>query len=685
VLLVVEDLQWADGETQAVLDSVVESLPTARILLLVTYRPEYQHGWGSKTSYTQLRLDPLGPESTAALLRDLVGEDAGLEPLKRRVIDKTAGNPFFVEESVCTLVETQVLVGERGAYRLAKAVQSIQVPATVQAVLAARIDRLPPEAKQLLQTAAVIGMDVPLGVLQAIAATSEEVFRLGLAHLQAAEFLYETQLFPERAYTFKHALTQQVAYETLLQERRRALHARIVEALEAFAGDRASEQVERLAYHALQGEVWDEALVYCRQAGEKALARSAHREAVASFEQALRALPHVPETRDTRAQAIDLRLALRSALYPSGDFGRILACLHEAEALAEALDDPRRLGQVSVFLSLHFHDMSAHDQAIAAAQRALALATASGDAILHALANQQLGTTYQVQGDYRQAIDSFGQAVASLKGADCHERFGEVFLPAVFSRASLAACHAELGTFTEGRALGDEGLRIAEAVAHPASLMLASWGMGWLALRQGELSTALPQLEQAVALCQAADLRGLFPWMAEALGTAYALGGRVADAVSLLTHVLEQSTATEMVGDQALYGLALGEALMLDGRLEEAHALAERALALTREHRMRGDQAYALHLLGEITARREPPERRQAEDAYRQALALAEALGMRPLQAHCHRGLGKLYTTLGPRAEACAELAAAAELYRAMDMTFWLPEADSSLAAVEGC
>jgi predicted ATPase len=247
--------------------------------------------------------------------------------------------------------------------------------------------KLPPAAKQLLQTVAVIGMDVPLGVLQAIAATGEEALRPGLAHLQAAEFLYETQLFPERAYTFKHALTQQVAYETLPQERRRALHARIVEILETRLGDRVAEPVERLAYHALRGEVWDKALVYGRQAGEKALARSAHREAVASFEQALRALPHVPETRDTRAQAIDLRLALRTAIYPSGDFGRILACLREAEALAEALDDPCRLGQVSVFLALHFHDMSAHDQAIDAAQRALALATASGDAILHGLAN----------------------------------------------------------------------------------------------------------------------------------------------------------------------------------------------------------------------------------------------------------------------------------------------------------
>ena len=347
LLLVFENLHWIDTETQAFLDGLVESLPAARLLLLGNYRPEYQHGWGQKTYYTQLRLDPLPPASAEALLQSLLGDDPGLEPLKQRLIERTQGNPFFLEESVRTLVETQVLVGNQGAYRLARALPSIQVPATVQAVLAARIDRLPPEEKQLLQTAAVIGTEVPLALLQAIAEVPEEPLRLGLTHLQAAEFLYETRLFPEHEYTFKHALTQQVAYETLLQERRRALHARIVEALEALAGERVAEQVERLAHHALRGEVWDKALAYCRQAGEKAMARSAHREAVGSFEQALSALPHLPETRDTREQAIDLRLALRTALLPSGDSGRILAYLREAEALAEALDDPRRLGQVS--------------------------------------------------------------------------------------------------------------------------------------------------------------------------------------------------------------------------------------------------------------------------------------------------------------------------------------------------
>ena len=268
LLLVFENLHWIDAETQAFLDGLVESLPAARLLLLVNYRPEYQHGWGNKTYYAQLRLDPLPPASAEALLHSLLGDDAGLEPLKPRLIEQHAGQPLLPGG------ERAHPGGNAGASRRAGglspggALPSIQVPATVQAVLAARIDRLPPEEKQLLQTAAVIGTEVPLPLLQAVAEVPEEVLRLGLSHLQAAEFLYETRLFPEHEYTFKHALTQQVAYETLLQERRRALHARIVEALEALAGERVAEQVERLAHHALRGEVWDKA-VHLLSAGRR--------------------------------------------------------------------------------------------------------------------------------------------------------------------------------------------------------------------------------------------------------------------------------------------------------------------------------------------------------------------------------------------------------------------------------
>jgi class 3 adenylate cyclase/tetratricopeptide (TPR) repeat protein len=434
LLLVFEDLHWIDSETQAFLNSLVESLPSARLLLLVNYRPEYQHGWGGKTYYAQLRLDPLPAVSADELLQVLLGDDASLQPLTHLLITRTEGNPFFLEESVRTLVETGVLVGEPGAYSPGQVLPTIQVPATVQAVLAARIDRLPPEEKRLLQTAAVIGYEVPLPLVQGIAALPEADLHRGLAHLQAAEFLYETRLFPEREFTFKHALTYEVAYGSLLQERRRALHAQIVTALEVLAGDRLTEQVERLAHHALRGEVWDKALAYCRQAGEKTMARSAYREAVGAFEQALRALQHLPEGQDTIEQAIDLRLDMRNALLALSDLRAMFDCLREAETLAKAIDDHRRLGRVSLYMTEYFRLVGDYDRAIASGQHALALAESVSDVGTQVVTNAFLGLVYYPCGDYRQAIEMLQKVVTALTGDLTREQFGLMGFPSILSR-----------------------------------------------------------------------------------------------------------------------------------------------------------------------------------------------------------------------------------------------------------
>src|SRR5262249_16540691 len=281
------------------------------------------------------------------------------------------------------------------------------------------------------------------------------------------------------------------------------------------------------------------------------------------FEQALSALSHLPETRATHEQAIDLRLALRNALQPSGDSQsrqRILTLLREAEALAVALDDPRRLGQICVKLTQYFFYRGMHDQVIATSQRVIALAVASGDIVVQALVNQFLGSSYVSQGDYRRASDCLGQTVAALEGAQRYDFLGQNTPPAVLSRARLAMCHAELGTFAEGRALVEEGLQIAEAMAHPSSLSWAYHGLGLLSLHQGDLSRALPLLERAVDICQNADIPANFPRMAAALGAAYTLVGRLADAVPLLMQAREQSAATSRAHQETLCSLPLGEA-----------------------------------------------------------------------------------------------------------------------------
>jgi tetratricopeptide (TPR) repeat protein len=685
LVLVFEDLHWHDNESQALLDSLVESLPTAQLLLLVNYRPEYTHNWRNKTYYTQLRLDPLPPKSSDELLKALLGEDTSLDPLKTLLIERTEGNPFFLEESVRRLVETYVLAGEPGVYRLAQDLPTIQVPPTVQAVLAARIDRLPEDVKRLLQTAAVIGTEVPLTLLQAIAEMPADTLHRGLTHLQATEFLYETSLFPERVYTFKHALTHEVAYGSLLQERRRVLHARIVETLEALGGDQLTEQVERLAHHALRGEVWGKALLYLRQTGNKAMEQLAFQEAVVRFEHALAAWSRLPESRDTMEQGIDVQCDLRQALVPLQAFEPGFKYLCVAETLAERLDDRQRLGRICTLMTHYFWIVGEYERAIERGQRALTLTASDGYGTLQVTLNNHLGQIYYALGDYHQALDALRQNVAFFTGERLYERVGMIgpVLGAVGSHAWIAHCLEALGGFVEGRRHAQEAVRIAEAAAHPGSTIYAHYCLGRLALRQGDLSQAILALDRALTHCRAANISLWHRLLATTLGVAYALCGRSADAVPLLEEAITLPEGGSL-STRRYVSVSLGEAALVMGRHDEAHTHATHALELAHTGRERGDQAWTHRLLGALCTRDDSPDNVQAKTHYEQALTLATELGMRPLQAHCHRGLGTLYSQTNQPEQACTELTTALEMYRDMEMRFWLPETEAVLAGVEG-
>ena len=675
LVLVLEDLHWIDAETQALLDSLVESLPAAPMLILVNYRPEYSHGWTGKTYYRQLRVDPLPPESAEALLQSLVGGGAELAPLKRLLIERTQGNPFFLEESVRTLVETGALAGERGAYRLIQDAQAIQVPATVQALLAGRIDRLPAEGKRLLQAASVIGKDVPFVVLQAIAEGGEADLRRGLAHLQAAEFLYEAHLFPELEYTFKHALTHEVAYASLLQARRRALHLRILEALERRHAAQPGEQVERLARHALGAEAWHKAATYLRQAGQRTMTRSSYGAAAGLFREALQALERLPESPDTLAQAIDIRLELRLALIPLGRYHDALAVMREAEGLATRLGDPARLGRVLADISARLRNVAGeHLQAIEVGRRALAIAAASGDRELELEAQYRTGQAYFAIGDHGQALDFLSRCA---EGAGEGRRDSSTLF-ASWSRTWLALTLSSLGRFDDARSHAQEALRIAEGADHPFTLAEALTGVGSVALAQGDLGRAIDALERARALIRA---RNLQPWAVLArLGYAYALSKRPLDARGLLEEVARDATTMSSMGVGRAMQLAwLAEAYLLEGRLDDARERAQQAVSLAQRHQERSHEAWSLRLLGEIASHCDPPAVEMAEGHDREALAIAGELGMRPLAGHCHFHLGKLFRKTDQQEQAREHLTRATAMYREMDMRFWLDQAEAEM------
>jgi class 3 adenylate cyclase/tetratricopeptide (TPR) repeat protein len=683
LLLVFEDLHWIDSETQAVLDSLIEGLPSARVVLCVNYRPEYQHSWGSKTYYRQLRVDPLPPESAGELLRALVGDDRRLDQLKRLLIERTEGNPFFLEESVRTLVETSVLVGDRGNYRVARAADAIQIPASVQAILAARIDRLASEDKRLLQTAAAIGADVPFALLQAISEWPDEQLRSGLARLQNSEFIYEASLFPELAYTFKHALTHEVAYGGLLADRRRDLHARLVQAIEQLAPARLDEAIERLAYHAFRGEVWDKAVGYLQQAGRKAASRSAHREAIAAFEQGLLALQHCPETPGTTEMRVDLNLDLDFELFLIGEIRRGLEALRRAEADAHALGDQRRLGYISVRTGDRLRILGEYDEAVERLQRALHIADELGSLGLQVMAKFHRALVSYSVGDYREASTILAGNVALLQGDLIGERFGYPTPPGINSLAWLVRSQAELGNFAEAMRIGEDGLQIAERTESPWSIAQTCLAIGGALAIRGTLAEAIALLDRGLALCESREFYLPAAMTASYLAYAYALSGRLSNIPPLLARATEFALRPEFRSGQPRLLVTLGEVHLLAGQAADAARLAERTLAQSRQHRHRADEALALRLLAEIAARREPPDVIEAEARYREGLALAEELENRPVVGHCHLGLGKLYGRAGKPHQAREHLTTAATMYREMDMRFWLEKTEAELRALD--
>ena len=649
LVLVFEDLHWIDSESQAALDSLIESLPTARILLLVNYRPEYQHSWGSKTFYMQLRIDPLPPESANELLQALLGDDAGLQPLQQILIARTEGNPFFLEESVHTLVETKALVGERGAYRLAKPIESIQVPATVQAVLAARIDRLPPEEKHLLQSASVIGKDVPFLLLEAIVEETDERLRQRLAHLQAAEFIYETSLFPDLEYTFKHALTHEVAYGSLLQERRRVLHARIVEAIERLYPDRLAEQVERLAHHAFRGEMWDKTVAYLHEAGRKAAARSAYKEAASYFEQALEALRHLPESRQTLEQAINIRVDLGPALIAIGGYSapEVERIYTQAREMCERLGETPQLFPVLWGLA-RVYDHRDLNMGREMGEQLLALAERVREPALLLEAHHERWANLFSLGELTSALTHTERGI-ELYNPQEHRQYAFLYGghdPGVCGLRHAAMTLWLLGYPDQALERSRDALALAQKLSHPYSLVHALFYSAWVHQQRGERQAVDERIGAAVTL---ATEQGFTRWV---------LQGAVLQGWLLAQHgkgqegILKMRQGATVVREQSYYAVPLAEAYGKEGQSEEGLRVISEELA--RVHKI-GERFYEVELYrikGELLLKKPVTDEEQAEGCFQKALEVARSQSAKSLELRATMSLSRLWQKRGKQKEA---------------------------------
>jgi len=678
IVMVIEDLHWVDHASEEYLTFVADSLAGAAVLLILTYRPGYAQPLGDRTFHSRISLQPLSSEESARMARGLLEASDLPEEVRAMVSRKAEGNPFFLEEIVRSLVETGALRRDNGRYVLARSAGDIHVPDTIHDVIMARIDRLAEEQKHTIQVASVIGREFALRLLKRISDVREQVERC-LGELKSLEFIYEKTLFPDPEYIFKHALTHDVAYSSILVSQRKDLHALIGRAIEEVYAGRIEERLAELAYHFLQGEVWDKAFHYLRQAGAKAVALCVDREAVGFYERALEALDHLPEDPERDRQAIDLRLEMRAPLWRLGRLDRLFTLFQGAEELARHLGDPVRLHKIYAFLVQYYWAMGEPMRAVEYGQRCLETADALNDLALRVTGNLYLGHAYHSLGQFAKAVEYLARNVELLEGERATEQFALSGLPYVVSCAWALESLAFLGEFERAEELARRGARLAEAANHPYSLVAIQTCTGYLHVFKGELSAAIALLEPALRICREKNFAGWTMRSATALGIAYALTGRPAEAISLHEEAIRLQEEAGALVNRGHWWTNLGEALLLAGRTEEARRAGQEGLKFAQAHAEQAQEASSRWLLGEVAACQTPPARTEAEEQLGGAARLAETLGLKPLLGRCWVSHGLLARKLGDEKDARASLEKAIALFKSLGMTWFEAEARTLL------
>jgi class 3 adenylate cyclase/tetratricopeptide (TPR) repeat protein len=662
LVLVFENLQWIDEESRAFLDALMAQLPRSRLLLVMNYRAEFEHDWKGREGFSEISLEPLSPSAARELLRTLLGEDRSLVPVHDLLIERSNGNPFFLEEIVRTLVETKAIVGEAGAWRLVARADGLHVPPTVQAVIAARIDRLPREEKLLLQQASVIGTDVPLSLLEAVTEVPDEVARRSLRSLQAAGFIHQTSLFPDLEYRFRHILTREVAYATLLKEQRRALHARSVAAIETLHAERLAAHLDDLAVHAVRGELWDKAVTYNRQLGMRAQERAANPEAVTCFEEALRALARLPSTRETTEAEFDLRSAVRPALLQLGRLDEVLATSKQLEQLALQLGDQQRLARAYTYL-INYHYLKGETAlTIDYGARCIAIAQSCEDTAIEGLARQYMGQSYHARGEYRLAERELERNVNVAHPS------GSV-TPYVSCCSWLAFSLAERGEFETAARYANDAQQAADASGHVYNQMIALSFAGLVALRRGHAARAVLPLQRSFEICRKRGLTVWHPVSSSLLGLALMRLGTEEEGLRLLEDSVAMSRQLGVNAYLAAWMVNLAEGQLAAGQSENALATAQEALALAVDGGERGHEAHALWLLGST---------QKAVEPYEQALGIALGLEMLPLAAQTHLDVGRQFAMAGDKVRADRHASLGRQLLKKMDMRPWYDQSQTS-------
>jgi len=658
LMIIFEDLHWIDEQTQELLNLLADSIGTAKILLLVNYRPEYSHQWNSKTYYTQLRLDPLGPESADEMLTALMGDGTDLIPLKRLIIERTEGTPFFMEEMVQVLLDEGALV-RNGTVKLTRSLADLKIPPTVQAILAARIDRLPQDAKELLQTLAVIGREFPRSLIQAVVTKSDDELNRLLNDLQLAEFIYEQPASGDIEYIFKHALTQQVAYNSLLIERRKLIHERSAKALESLLADHLEDHVDELARHYRHSANLEKALEYLHRAGHGAVKRSANAEAIAYFTAALELLPSMPHTRERAERELALQIALGVPLMNTKGFAapEVGQVYTRARELCESTGATAQL-PVVLYGLWEFHEVRAeYEIALELAGQLLRLAQSVNDPALLVVAHSALGDTLLWCGQFTASLDHCERAIAlydSLRHKSHAASHG--YDLGVSSRCFGALALWYLGSANRALTTSREAIARARELADPFTLAAALMLADWLTLMRRDGQPIAIESE-AIDLMTECGFAFFLAFQTVLHGARLVDAGQAEEGIGAIRGGIDASAATGAAQQFPLFLGLLANACAKTGRADEGLKLLEQALAQVRSSNEHFSDAELHRLKGELLLQQDDSNVADAEHCFQRAIEIAREQSAKSLELRATTSLARLLAKQGRPNEARAMLA----------------------------
>jgi class 3 adenylate cyclase/predicted ATPase len=661
LILIFEDLHWLDSETQGFLDTLSESVASARILLLTNYRPEYRHEWGSKTYYTQLRLAPLDKGEAEELLTFLLGSDLSLAALKQLILEKTEGTPFFIEEVVQTLVEEQVLVGERGNYRLQQAPAALHISPTVQGILAARIDRLATAEKEVLQQLAVLGREFPLSLVrQVVTQPEEELYRLLLA-LQRKEFLYEQPAFPEVEYLFKHALTQEVAYGMVLQDRRKALHGRTAQTIETLYRGRLAEHYSELAYHYTRSGNTEKAVDYLQLAGQQAVQRSAYTEALNHLLTAFDLLKTLPDAPARAQQELALQTTLGPLLmvtkgWAAPELERVYVRAHELSQQTGATTQ-----RFSALMGLYGLALvqsklqAAHERE----EQLLSLARQQHDPALLLEAHHACWSTALSRGELSVAQAHMEQGLAL---SDPQLRHSQAWLytghdPGVCARVWRALIAWLQGYPAQALQSAQTALTLAHELGHPFTVAFVLSNTAQLSQFRREGPAAQERAEAALTLAAEHGFPSWLAWGSMLRGWGLAEQGQVEEGIGQLRQGLAAYQATGAELWRSYFLSLLAEGYRQAGQREDGLSVVAEALAQVDRTGERFYEAELHRLKGELTLQSnveklEPGVQQEAEECFHQAIEVARHQQAKSLELRAVMSLSRLWQQQGKKDEA---------------------------------